>query len=391
MSVERKIGINTSFYNCETFVEQAFQNIERLNYLNFEWRIVDDFSTDNTRQVLEKRLQQSSIRDKIKYCTQNSKKEMYWYPNLFFDNSFEWIYTIDADDEVHPNFISIYNRYIDAFDDLTFITSDFHKINNTSRDLHSISYVINKSKISEKINSYHPEVDYLNNTSYYCYGTLRGFKNIEDLKFSIVDQLACANESYKLFWMNSYGKYLHVPRPLYTWNRRTNSESHNIGVLENFNANFKTGLQKLIGNDRGVETFFNDVYTETCTLGSILDYEHTYNNISLFTRILSNEQKKKIEYLYEDYNINFNSFKEADIYFINLTYIKNQELSLLLEQLNNKAKVILYFQNQNFHLSNNSKDVFLENKLNEYLKIVTEHYSYFSWWTYIRHFKIEIN
>lgn len=391
MFVERKIGINTSFFNCESFVEQAFQNIERLNYSNFEWRITDDFSTDNTRQILEERLQESSIREKIRYCTQESKKEMYWHPNRFFDSSFEWIYTVDADDEVHPDFISIYNRYIDAFHDITFITSDFHKINKPSGTLHSISNVINKSSISEKINRYHPEVDYLANTSYYCYGVLRGFKNINDLKFNIIDQSACANESYLLFWMNSYGKYLHIPRPLYTWNKRNNSESHSIGLLENFNANFKTGLQKLVDSDKGVVTFFNDVYTETCTLGSIQDYQHSYKNISLFTRTLSNEEKKKIKNLYKEYSINFNTFKEADIYFLNLTYIENQELNLILEQLSTKAKIILYFQNQNLHLSNTSKDIFLENKLNEYLKIVNEHYANFSWWTYIRHFRIEIN
>ena len=43
-----RFGLYTSFYKCEKYVDRIFANIESLNYENFEWHIVDDFSSDNT-------------------------------------------------------------------------------------------------------------------------------------------------------------------------------------------------------------------------------------------------------------------------------------------------------------------------------------------------------
>ena len=61
-----KFGIYTSFYNNEKFIERIFNNIECLNYHNFEWHITDDFSTDNTKNMLLSRIELSPIKDKIK-------------------------------------------------------------------------------------------------------------------------------------------------------------------------------------------------------------------------------------------------------------------------------------------------------------------------------------
>jgi glycosyltransferase involved in cell wall biosynthesis len=46
-----KFGLYTSFYNNEKFVNQSFDNIESINYENFEWHITDDFSSDNTKEL----------------------------------------------------------------------------------------------------------------------------------------------------------------------------------------------------------------------------------------------------------------------------------------------------------------------------------------------------
>ena len=62
-----KFGIYTSFYNNERFIERIFQNIERINYEDFEWHITDDFSTDNTKELLLNRIELSPIKDKIKF------------------------------------------------------------------------------------------------------------------------------------------------------------------------------------------------------------------------------------------------------------------------------------------------------------------------------------
>jgi hypothetical protein len=145
---EIKFGIYTSFYNSEKFIEQSFENIERINYENFEWHVTDDYSSDDTKKMLLDRINSSSIKDKIKYYEQSSKKEMFWKPNLFFDDSFEWIILIDSDDLVDPECLNVYNGVLKDKDDVSLISSDFHKIVQDTNNLHSLSYVLINSPLN---------------------------------------------------------------------------------------------------------------------------------------------------------------------------------------------------------------------------------------------------
>jgi glycosyltransferase involved in cell wall biosynthesis len=83
-----KFGVYTTFYNCERFVNKIFTSIESLNYNNFEWHITDDYSSDNTKSLVLERLNKSPLKHKIKYFEQSEKKQMYWKPNEFFDETF---------------------------------------------------------------------------------------------------------------------------------------------------------------------------------------------------------------------------------------------------------------------------------------------------------------
>ena len=105
-----KFGIYTSFYNVEKYVDRIFKNVEVINYENFEWVITDDFSTDNTKSLVLYKLKNSPIKHKIKFVEQSEKQEMYWKPNLFFDNTFDWIVLLDSDDLADSNCLTTYNN-----------------------------------------------------------------------------------------------------------------------------------------------------------------------------------------------------------------------------------------------------------------------------------------
>jgi hypothetical protein len=356
-----------------------------LNYDDFEWHITDDYSKDNTKNLVLDRLEQSPLKHKIVYCEQSEKKQMYWKPNEFFDDTFEWIILVDADDDFDTNFLKIYNSFLYGRNDVSLVSSDCFKINECNNSTHSISYIINSDVISNKINQYHPSCDYLNNISYSCFGHLRGFKNIIP-SFDVDDMLACAEDSYHVFWANSFGKYLHVPRPLYLWNYREDSESHSKTVPHNFNANFNMALEKLKNSDFGVDYTYNDVYVETCSLGSFDIGKLKGKNVSLWTKTLSKYQKEKLQTLYFDCNLTFNNH-ESDIHIISLNYFNSNSLDLLLKKINGK-KMLFYYQNQNYHFNNDEKDIELQEKLNYYRGVIENHTVY-SWWTYIRHFIIK--
>jgi len=379
-----KFGLYTTFYNCERFIDKIFTSIESINYIDFEWHITDDFSTDNTKQMVLDRLSISPIKNKIKYFDQTEKKQMYWKPNLFFDGTFEWIILIDADDDFDKNFLSVYNAFLYGRNDISLVSSDFLKINEKDNTLHSISYIHNDDVMSKKVNRYHPFCDYLNNISYSCFGHLRGFRNIIP-SFEVDDMLACAEDSYHVFWSNSFGQYLHIPRPLYHWFLRDDSESHNKNVPENFNANFNIALNKLKSSDGGVYILFNDVYVETCTLGSYTKESLTNKRVSLWTKSLSEMNKELLKTLYYDVDLKFNDY-DSDIHLFSLNYFNESKLDKVLQSVKDKD-LLFYYQNQNYHETHEEKDEELEIQLKRFSSIIGKHRG-FSWWNYIRHFII---
>jgi glycosyltransferase involved in cell wall biosynthesis len=380
-----KFGIYTSFYNCERFIDSIFSSIEMLNYDNFEWHITDDYSKDNTKSLVLGRLDKSPLKHKIVYCEQSEKKQMYWKPNEFFDDTFEWIILVDADDDFDKNCLNVYNSFLYGKDDVSLVSSDNHKLYEETKSLHSISYLLNDDIISNKIKRYHPSCDYLNNISYSCFGHLRGFKNIIP-SFDVDDMLACAEDSYHVFWANSFGKYLHIPRPLYIWNLRDDSESHSKSIPPNFNANFNISLNKLNQSDGGVDTMFNDVYVETSTLASYEFEKLKGKKVSLWTRALSQGQKNILKKLYYDVDLVFNNV-DAEIHLFSLNYFNENELDEILQKTKDKT-MMFYYQNQKYHSDSNKKDKELETQLNYYRDIIGRHTNY-GWWTYIRHFIIK--
>jgi glycosyltransferase involved in cell wall biosynthesis len=381
-----KFGIYTSFYNVEKYVDRIFSNVESIQYDNFEWHITDDFSTDNTKSIIFERLEKSPIRNKVLYADQSSKQEMYWKPNLFFDETFDWIVLIDSDDLVDPEFLSIYNDILKNKSDVVIVSSDFHKINDEDNSLHSISYILNDDMMSSKIDKYHPSCDYLNNISYSCFGHLRAFKNNIIENFEITNNLAGAEDSYRIFWLNSHGKYLNIPRPLYKWYLRNDSISHNPNVSSVYNDNFEIAFNRLEKSDYGVDLSFNDVYLETCALGSYTIGELKNKKVSLWTRFLSPIQKNKIKSLYPSVSLFFND-ASCDTNIFNLNYFNKDELSLILNKVP-KNNVLLYYQNQKYHSDNHQKDNELLSQL-AYYKEVMDNYTTYSWWMYIRHFIIK--
>jgi glycosyltransferase involved in cell wall biosynthesis len=380
-----KFGIYTTFYNCERFVDRIFNSIEQINYDDFEWHITDDFSSDNTKEIILNRLENSVLKHKIKYYEQSEKKQMYWNPQQFFDKSFEWIVLVDADDDFDKNFLNVYNSFLENNNDISLVSSDYFKLYEDSGSLHSISYILNDDIISNKINNYHPSCDYLNNISYSCFGHLRAFKNIIE-KFELTDVLAGAEDSYHVFWANSFGKYLHIPRPLYKWYLREDSESHRKIVPHNFNSNFDIALNKLNTSDGGIDSRFNELYLETSTLGSYPIGELQNKKVSLWSRNISKGQQEVLQKLYYDIILTFNN-PESEIHLFSLNNINEDVLDKILQKIKG-GKVLFYYQNQNYHLSNEDKDDELQKQLNKYKPVISRYYG-FSWWTYIRHFIIK--
>jgi mRNA degradation ribonuclease J1/J2 len=196
--------------------------------------------------------------------------------------------------------------------------------------------------------------------------------------------LACAEDSYHIFWSNSYGKYLNVPRPLYKWILRNDSESHSE-LPPHFNDNFEIALDKLKSSDFGVDDYYNDVYLESCSIMSYNWQELKNKKVSLWSRNLTKSQKEKLSELYFETDLKFNEL-ESDIHIFSLNFFSEEDLNNILGKLGNK-KMLFYYQNQKLHLSNETKDRELSKQLDKFSSLISKHTG-FSWWTYVRHFII---
>ena len=101
---------------------------------------------------------------------------------------------------------------------------------------------------------------------------------------------------------------------------------------------------------------------------------------------MSDNQKEKLRLLYFDVNLTFNK-KNSDIHIISLNYFNDKNLNDTLEKIKGK-KMMFYYQNQNYHETNEDKENELQHQLNKYLNVIGKHTGH-SWWTYIRHFIIK--
>ena len=65
-----KVSVITGAYNCEAYIEAAYNSLRDQTFGNWEWFVVDDASTDNTLRIL-KRI--ASVDQKVRIlCNQDN-------------------------------------------------------------------------------------------------------------------------------------------------------------------------------------------------------------------------------------------------------------------------------------------------------------------------------
>jgi hypothetical protein len=252
--------------------------------------------------------------------------------------------------------------------------------------LQSLSLVKNDETILEKLKTFHPETDYLKNLSYYALGGLRCFKNIKNLNFEVSDFDACAEDSYRVMYMNSIGKWLHIPRCLYDWKVRSDSESHSI-VKSNFNGNFDLAYIKIKNNCYYPYFDFDDVYEITSAISKLGINQIPEKTICIFSKNLNLDQKNKLRLLYSDCKLIFNKNEKSDFYIFIYNDCKHMQfmkpLFLDIKEKDSQSKIIIYyFEN---HYFDNKDDMHAEINQNiESLKEKLDGLSYV-YFLYFRH------
>lgn len=391
MEKKVKFAVYTSFYNCFKYVDQIFESVLSIDYDDWKWFITDDYSTDGTGDFIREKCKGNS---RIEYVDQSRKKEMYWQPNKFIGNDFEYILLVCSDDKVNPSILKVYDHIIRKNQrELSVLTCDLHEIYEETGGLKSIGYVLNNENLLEKLDSVYPNIDYVNNLGFFAFGLGMCFKNYENLEFEIKDFSASAEDFYRMFYMVSLGKWAHVPRNLYTWTARKDSESRK-GNDEKFHENQGIAFDKCKNLIYEPIYDYNICYEELNSLLIESNFEN-FSSISIISPWLSKEQKNRIEDVYPDKTIKFNSYSGCDLYSIIANYTLNgNSLDIILEKIksnNKKARIIVYYLDKNIYYSND--EVSSENTRNFQIlrnrieKIFPNHYFFI----YFRHVNFVID
>ena len=301
-----KFTLVTSFYNGENFIEQLYEKIKSQTYKNWEWIVTDDSSNDNGRQKL---IELSNNDRRVTYIEQSKKKEMFWNPQLFCNDS-DIIVQLDQDDYPLPKALEVYHHFFTKFPEVILITCAGNMYNDGGgwRCFYNL--------------------DYRNDNNLSC-GKLTFLRAWRHNPNIVVDYNP--NEWMKFFYndlaivckLEEMGKVLVLPRNLYYYNYRENSVSHeshnNVQDVRNENDVLINGIKQR-RYDSEMETilrYFDPIYNLSHSFMS-----HDMNNtseqikISYYLKDITTHQKNLLKELFFDYDFNFNKIDGDEDYLI---------------------------------------------------------------------------
>ncbi|MEC5394213.1 glycosyltransferase family A protein [Bergeyella sp. RCAD1439] len=126
MNNDIKITIVTPTYNRAHTLPRVFNSLKKQSFLGFKWLIMDDGSTDNTKEVVEGFKEESPFEIEY-YYLENSKK--FYTSFLGIEKVESPFFTIlDSDDAYIPDALETMYQSIKSLDSKIFISATFNSI-----------------------------------------------------------------------------------------------------------------------------------------------------------------------------------------------------------------------------------------------------------------------
>lgn len=293
-----KFTFVTSFYNTEQYILPIYECVKSQTYTNWEWIVTDDFSSDNSKQIL---LDIVSKDKKVRYIEQSEKKQMFWNPHRLAPNA-EIIVELGSDDLFAPKTLEVYHHFFMKYPELVMISSA------------AISYTV------DGVWNCFEYFDFSKEKSMVSSGKtlfLKAWKNIKDFNYNPgwwmenhFNDLAFCTQ------LEEYGKLLVLPRYLYDYTYRDTSASRMLrtdidrvkqegrSIITNANLRRESELDTF-------ERYFEEV-REFVT--PMLDKEFSYTNqqqhINYFTSVITKEQETRIKELFFDHDVYINELTD---------------------------------------------------------------------------------
>lgn len=316
-----------SFYNNpDQDIENTFNNVLKQTHKDWILIVGDDFSSD---PEFKRRLKQKveKINDpRIIYYQVTKKRELYLYQNTFLHLKYDYYFDLDTDDILHPDLFTLYDRHFSQYPEVFSIFSDYNQVDALTGNLQQWSLVQEPANWLEEWNFRNKGEFwgiYNSRNTQKMFGHARAMRRPEVKALPIVKECKTATDTYFLFYNLSRGKHLHIPRNLYTYNRREGSDS---GILnEEESKEFNLNAQEFFDNynNPGKLGIYDDIWHATSAI-STCEWLNDVNTFTLISEELTESQKTKLQFLYPDKTILFNKNHENVI----VAWIKEPSIAL---------------------------------------------------------------
>ena len=106
--MEKMVSIIITTYNREKYIGRAVQSVLRQTYGKYELIIVDDGSTDNTQEIIQKLIEKDN---RVRYIKLEQNQGVSHARNVGMQEAkFDFIAFLDSDDEWYPNKLELQMR-----------------------------------------------------------------------------------------------------------------------------------------------------------------------------------------------------------------------------------------------------------------------------------------
>ena len=139
----KDITIFTPTYNRAFSLEKAYNSLIKQEDKNFIWMIIDDGSTDDTEKIVENWIKQKKIKIEYYKIKNGGKANAYNYAIEKTKTDY-FLFSLDSDDVLIDNAISIINEYINKYSNYNIINF-INKVSNKKENKYDINKLKDKS------------------------------------------------------------------------------------------------------------------------------------------------------------------------------------------------------------------------------------------------------
>lgn len=301
-----KVSILTPTYNDSNTIVETLNSVKSQTFEDWEMLIMDDGSTDNTKEIIENYIKTNKLENQIRYYYQDNADQLNAINNLIDKSSGEYIFVLHSDDLFYDS-TSLQKcvEYMEKNKEIDAIICDLCKINEQSENIGILkvnSYI--KSKRSLAI------MQLLNGRNIYV-----------DVNFS-------RRESYL---KNNRNTYIHWNMPFWTGNYSFNEKILNVKKVNFIYMKYRIHEANYINNEKGKLNVMNGMLRNITYTMKLIDIPFfrfqqlvakVFNKLGIlkiyFPIYLKKEQKNKDKIVENTIKVRFSEGYRKNIFFDSL-------------------------------------------------------------------------